>query len=41
LILGIILMFTTQAFMPAFFRGEVLNRNTPTLVTESHGGTHV
>ncbi|MGD1013862.1 MAG: APC family permease [Acidimicrobiales bacterium] len=41
LLLGIILMFTTQAFMPAFFRGEVLNRNTPTLVTEPHGGTHV
>jgi len=37
LILGIILMFTTQAFMPAFFRGEVLNRNTPTLVTDHSG----
>ncbi|HEY1222855.1 MAG TPA: hypothetical protein VGE75_05095, partial [Acidimicrobiales bacterium] len=37
LILGVILMFTTQAFMPAFFRGEVLNRDTPTLVTDPSG----
>jgi hypothetical protein len=27
-------MFTMQAFRPAFFRGETLNRDTPTLVTE-------
>ncbi|MFZ1063828.1 MAG: APC family permease [Acidimicrobiales bacterium] len=39
LILGIILMFVTQSFMPAFFRGEVLNRDTPTLVTEHFGAS--
>jgi hypothetical protein len=27
-------MFTMQAFRPAFFRGETLTRNSPTLVTE-------
>jgi amino acid transporter len=34
LVLGLILMFTMQAFRPAFFRGETLTRNSPTLVTE-------
>lgn len=37
LLLGLILMFTMQTFRPAFFRGETLNRNTPTLVTEHYG----
>jgi amino acid transporter len=36
LLLGIILMFTQQAFRPAFFRGETLNRNSATLVTEDY-----
>jgi amino acid transporter len=31
LLLGVILMLTMQAFRPAFFRGETLNRNSPTL----------
>jgi hypothetical protein len=39
LLLGIILMFTMQAFRPAFFRGETLNRDTPTLVTEHYDVT--
>ena len=34
LVLGIILMFLMQAFRPAFFRGETLNRDSATLVTE-------
>ena len=34
LLLGIILMFTMQAFRPAFFRGETLSRDSATLVTE-------
>ena len=34
LLLGVILMFTMQGFRPAFFRGELLNRNSATLVTE-------
>jgi hypothetical protein len=38
LVLGLILMFTMQTFRPAFFRGETLNRDTPTLVSE-HSGT--
>ena len=33
-LLGIILMFTQQAFRPAFFRGQTLNRDSATLVTE-------
>jgi len=36
LLIGIILMFTMQAVRPAFFRGETLNRDTPTLVTEDY-----
>ena len=27
-------MFTMQTFRPAFFRGETLSRDSPTLVTE-------
>jgi len=34
LAIGVILMFTMQALRPAFFRGETLTRNSPTLVTE-------
>jgi amino acid transporter len=34
LLLGVILMFTMEAFRPAFFRGETLNRDSATLVTE-------
>ena len=37
LVIGVILMFTMQAFRPAFFRGETLTRNSPTLVTEEYG----
>ena len=29
-------MFTMQAFRPAFFRGETLNRDSATLVTEDY-----
>jgi amino acid transporter len=34
LLIGLILMLTMQAVRPAFFRGETLTRNSPTLVTE-------
>jgi len=34
-LIGVILMFTWQAISPPFFRGEVLNRDTPTLVTDT------
>ena len=34
LLIGLIFMFTMQAVRPAFFRGETLSRNSPTLVTE-------
>jgi amino acid transporter len=37
LILGVVLMFTYQAIRPAYFRGEVLNRDTPTRVPEDIG----
>ena len=37
LVLGVALMFLYAAFRPAFFRGEVLNRDTPTLVPEDIG----
>jgi hypothetical protein len=37
LAIGLILMFTMNAFRPAFFRGQTLSRNSPTLVTESFG----
>ena len=35
LILGGVCLFVFKRFRPAFFRGEVLNRDTPTLVPES------
>jgi hypothetical protein len=35
--LGIILMTLYRGLRPAFFRGEVLNRSTPTLVPEDLG----
>ena len=41
LLIGLILMFAMQSVRPAFFRGEVLNRNTPTLVTEEYGSKQV
>jgi amino acid transporter len=34
LVIGVILMFAMQAFRPAFFRGETLNRDSATLVSE-------
>jgi hypothetical protein len=36
LLIGIILMFTMNIFRPAFFRGETLRRDSPTLVTEDY-----
>jgi hypothetical protein len=36
-ILGIILMVTFRAMRPAYFRGEVLNRDTPTRVPTDLG----
>jgi hypothetical protein len=35
LILGAVCLFVFKRFRPAFFRGEVLNKDTPTLVPES------
>jgi amino acid transporter len=37
LLLGVILMVAFAAVRPAYFRGEVLNRDTPTLVPEDIG----
>jgi amino acid transporter len=37
LLLGLVLMFVYAAVRPPFFRGEVLNRDTPTKVPESLG----
>jgi amino acid transporter len=37
LLLGIILMYVYRAIRPAYFRGEVLNRDTPTRVPEDLG----
>jgi amino acid transporter len=37
LVLGIVLMYIYKAFRPAYFRGEVLNRDTPTRVPEDIG----
>jgi amino acid transporter len=34
-LIGIVCLVTFRRFRPAFFRGEVLNRDTPTLVPES------
>ena len=36
-LLGIVLMFAYQAVRPAYFRGEVLNRDTPTRVPQDLG----
>ena len=36
-ILGVVLMYVWMAFRPAFFRGEILNRDTPTRVPEDIG----
>ncbi len=36
-LLGIVLMFAYQAIRPAYFRGEVLNRDTPTRVPSELG----
>jgi amino acid transporter len=36
-IVGVIAMVTYSRVRPAFFRGEVLNKNTPTLVPEATG----
>jgi len=35
LVLGVVLMFLFNAFRPPFFRGEVLNKDTPTMVPEN------
>jgi hypothetical protein len=37
LVVGVILMFAYGPFSPAFFRGEVLNVSTATLVPEDVG----
>ena len=37
LLLGVVLMYLYKAFRPAYFRGEVLNRDTPTRVPEDIG----
>jgi hypothetical protein len=36
-IVGVVCMVTYSIVRPAFFKGEVLNRNTPTLVPEATG----
>jgi amino acid transporter len=36
-LLGVVLMYVYQAVRPAYFRGEVLNRDTPTRVPEDLG----
>jgi amino acid transporter len=37
LVIGIVLMYAYAALRPAYFRGEVLNRDTPTRVPEDIG----
>ena len=37
LVIGLALMYAYQAVRPSFFRGEVLNRDTPTRVPEDIG----
>ncbi len=37
LLLGVVLMYVYRAIRPAYFRGEVLNRDTPTRVPEDLG----
>jgi len=34
-VLGIVLFFTYRAIAPPYFKGEVLNKDTPTLVPEA------
>lgn len=36
-VIGVVLMFVYKAIRPAYFRGEVLNRDTPTRVPEDIG----
>jgi amino acid transporter len=36
-LVGVVLMFTYRVIAPAYFRGEVLNASTPTLVPEDMG----
>jgi hypothetical protein len=36
-ILGIVLMYVWKAVRPEFFRGEILNRDTPTRVPQDIG----
>jgi hypothetical protein len=36
-VLGVILMYVYRAMRPAYFRGEVLNRDTPTRVPDEIG----
>jgi hypothetical protein len=36
-ILGVVLMYVWMALRPAYFRGEILNRDTPTRVPEELG----
>jgi hypothetical protein len=36
-LLGVILYFVYKAVQPAYFRGDVLNRDTPTRVPEEIG----
>jgi amino acid transporter len=37
LLIGVVIMYVYGAFRPAFFHGEVLNRDTPTLVPDDIG----
>ena len=37
LIAGLVIMFAFAAVRPAFFKGETLNRDTPTMVPEDLG----
>ena len=34
LLLGVVVMFVSQAREPSFFRGETLKKDTPTLIVE-------
>jgi amino acid transporter len=36
-VLGVVLMYVWMAFRPAYFRGEILNRDTPTRVPQDIG----
>ena len=37
LVLGVVLMLVYSGIRPPYFRGDVLNKSTPTLVPESIG----